>query len=130
MAVTIVGIGMASVLQSIAFALGATRAAKDYLQASSLLSQKIWELNSMEGVEPGSSEGVFQEKQQYHYRVSVEEVLAEANTPPPGVSGPTSIAKVSITVFWDRRGKTNKLIAETYLPVLQEDSGQGPKVIS
>ena len=129
-AVTIVGIGLATVLASIAFALGAARVAKDYFTASSLLSQKLWEITSVGSTQPGSTEGAFKDNSQYRYRVLVEELFAENPIGPQIDTNPqyrltpqaAGLAKISIIVFWDSKGKARKILAETYLPILPEES--------
>ncbi len=121
-AVSVVGIGMAVVLQTISSSLAAGRMAGDYFLAGSLMSEKLWEINARGTVEPGATEGAFKEDARYHFTVTIEELFAE--TPEPVVAGAVpqarSLAKVTIRVSWEHRGKAKSLSAETFMPIAEQ----------
>ncbi len=155
-AVTVIGIGMASVLQAISQAVTTARAGRDSLQGNAALSQKLWEIESRRAVEPGVSEGIIgagatepakkSGAVEFHYRVTIEEMFLEApmnvQSSPKSAAGQAGqgastadktsgitqprLAKVGITVSWDDRGKPRKLFFQTYMPVREEDRTLAP----
>ena len=122
-AVTMVGIAMATVLQSISFSLVTARVTRDYEMASALLSQKMWEVTSLPSAEPGSSQGTFSEHPGFRYTVVVEDLLPGEASDDPSIIV-KSLAKITVTLFWEFRGKTKQLMAQTYMPVVEEDEAE------
>lgn len=128
-AVTMVGIAMATVLQSISYALVTARVTKDYLLASSLLSEKLWEVNSKGSADPGIAEGSFADHPEFRYRVTVEELFPGEASATPGTSSTAqakSLNKVTVALSWNFRGKTKRLSAQTYLPTPDEEPAPPP----
>ena len=128
-AVTLVGIALATILQSISYALAAGRASKDYFGASSVLSQKLWETTAaQDSIQAGVREGVCTENPKYHYRIAVEELFPEKSTETQGapkaqnLSKPRSLAKVTVTVSWNHRGTVKTLSAHTSMPLEEEEN--------
>ena len=128
-AVSIVGIAMATILQTISSSLTASRMAGDYFIAGTLLSEKLWEINSRGNAVPGATEGTFKEDARYHYKIAVEELFAEISSPASsdgntsGLSAvfqEKSLAKITITISWEHRQKSKSLTAQTYLPIQEE----------
>lgn len=122
-AVTMVGIAMATVLQSISFSLVTARVTKDYQLASALLAQKMWEVTSLPSAEPGSTQGTFPGNPNFRYTVVVEDLLPAEESASSDIIV-KSLAKITVTLIWDFRGKTKKLTAQTYMPVIEEDEPQ------
>ncbi len=139
-AVSVVGIGMAVVLQSISSALAAAKASRDYLIANNLLSQKSWEINCRSGAIPGMFEGNFKEAPDFRYRVLSEEMFEEtpslrtedvpaAAGPVPSIAQTYKLARVTVSVEWKHRQKSKRLSAQTYLPVIEEGPSRLPPQI-
>ncbi len=121
-AVSIVGIGMAVVLQTISSSLAASRMAGDYFIAGSLMSQKLWEINARGTVEPGGIEGTFPDDARYEYNVAIEELFAESSEPTAQGAAPQarSLAKVTVTISWKHRGKAKSLSVQTNMPIAEQ----------
>ena len=119
-AVTVVGIAMATVLQSISYALVTARVTKDYLFANALLSEKFWELTSVGSAEPGMKEGTFPDHPEFRYRVTAEDLFAGQSARNAGVRS-SSLAKITVTLYWNFRGKIKRLSAQTFLPIPAEE---------
>ncbi len=139
-AVSVVGIGMAVVLQSISSALAAAKASRDYLTANNLLTQKLWEVNCRSGAVPGQFEGSFKEAPDFRYRVLSEEMFEESpslstqDAPAPAGGIPSiaqtyKLARVTVSVEWKHRQKSKRLSAQTYLPVIEEGPSRLPPQI-
>ena len=121
LAVTVAGIAMAAVLQSISSALAATRLTEDYLFAGTLLSQKMWEVTSRRTIQPGGTEGVFSLYPAYRYKIEAQDIFEENPQPQKSAVAQKRLAKVSVTIAWDYRGKTKQLAAQTYTIVGEEE---------
>ena len=130
-AVSVVGIGMAVMLQSIASSLAAAKASRDYLIANNLLEQKLWEVNCRSGAIPGLFEGSFKDAPDFRYRVLSEEMFEETpSLKTVEISAPREallsvaqtykLARVTVIVEWKHRQKARRLSAQTYLPVIEE----------
>jgi type II secretory pathway pseudopilin PulG len=119
-AVTIIGLGLAVLMQSISGSLAATRSAKDSLMAGLLLSEKLWEIQSLGSITPGIREGIFPDHPEYRYRVLVEDLFEPNPNLQDGSSALTtrSLNRVTLTLYWEYRSKTKRLQVETYMPSL------------
>ncbi len=136
LAITIVTIGTVAIMRTYTTSLAAGVISQQYMTASNLLDQIIWDKTSLEEIPSGSSSGKFPPPNSiYTWDVTIEEILPDlapvdeledfeetSDEPETDVDKPVYILYiVNATVKWTYRKKVKELLYQTAVMRKQPD---------